>query len=50
MPKWESNIKMDLQEVVWGAMSKVGYGTPSLNWRVILRWIFRKWFGVLCLK
>jgi hypothetical protein len=36
--RWEDNIKMDLQEVGCGGED------PGVDGRIILRWIFRKWY------
>ena len=32
----------------WGNLSERDHwGDPDLDWRIILRWIFRKWEGVV---
>jgi hypothetical protein len=32
----------------WGSMRKGDHwGDPDVDWRIILRWIFRKWEGIV---
>jgi hypothetical protein len=41
---WELSAVPHLREFWWGNLEeKDHWGDPSVDWRIILRWIFRKW-------
>jgi glucose dehydrogenase len=50
MRRWENNIRMDLQDVGWGAMERVDLAEDRESWRafvnVVMRFAFHKMRGI----